>query len=268
MATVVTTIDNPGVRRILGQVIGALCGRGDATLEWAVRGVKLRMAVAWFSKVKQAYVTKARGGTDEAGDSWPALSPHYLAYSRPMAKGGRGSRRPPRGGGLAPGGQDGLLTQTQLRQWRFHYAQALAHYSVGDTPTQEAKSHAAAIAWTWVKRHAGAETKLQKFGRRSVEILRDRGVLFNSLSPGLANDYDAGVQSADQILETRRPGQLVVGTNVAYAAAHHYGRPGKLPQRRLWPAPSRIPATWWDAICGAGVRGLAKAIEAVLRRAA
>lgn len=96
------------------------------------------------------------------------------------------------------------------------------------------KASAAKRAWAILKRE-GATTLLAKYGGRSVEILRDTGLLLNSLSPGVA--------SADQIFRLA-PGTVIIGTNRKGALFHHMGIPGRLPQRRLWPDPKRWPKSW------------------------
>jgi hypothetical protein len=108
------------------------------------------------------------------------------------------------------------------------------------------RGHAARRAW-FILKAEGARTLLDKYGNRQVEILRDTGLLLNSLSPG--------VSSSEQILRTG-PGEVVVGTNRKGAAAHHYGVPGRLPQRRLWPEPSRWPSSWWAELVEQARAGL------------
>ena len=57
-------------------------------------------------------------------------------------------------------------------------------------------------------------TLLMKYGGRQVDILRDTGLLLNSLSPG--------VVSAEQVFKVA-PGTVIVGTNRKWAYCHHYG---------------------------------------------
>lgn len=108
------------------------------------------------------------------------------------------------------------------------------------------KSHAARRAWTILRRE-GANTLFDKYANRQVEILRDTGLLLNSLSPGAT--------IPEQVFRVE-PGAVVVGTNRKGAAAHHHGVPGKLPQRRLWPDPKDWPDTWWADITDQIKQGL------------
>ena len=188
--------------------------------------MRSRITFAFFSLVKEAFIVKARGGTDEAGIKWPPLSEKYLAYGRPM-----NGRNPPVAGGLAPGGNDGFMNATQLKKWRKDYAGSLKFLAL-QLPVGEAKSRAAAIAWNRAK-EAGVKTKLGVFGSRSVEILRDRGILFNSLSPGQligSGQSESYKPTDDQVFENQL-NSLVVGTNVEYAF-YHQVQPGTRP---FWP---------------------------------
>lgn len=223
------------------------------------RGFRVRLAVGFFSTIKQAFVTKARGGTDEAGDSWPPLSQRYLAYRRPTV-----GRKPPRAGKKSPGGRDGFMSEKQLAQWRKDYRSALAWLTVKE-PLEQAKSHAAAIAWSRAKK-AGVKTKLDHFGKRTdVEILRDRGLLLNSLSPGLAAGDSYGPQPGQTFRE--EPGALIVGSNLTVAGYHHGPRRKAkgVPQRRLWPEPAKFPSHWWEDWLETGRSGVMQALMLLMR---
>jgi hypothetical protein len=161
-----------------------------------------RCGMALLGRIKTAFVAKARGGTDEAGDSWKPLSPKTIAYSR---------RHPgvPKARAWAAHRPSYALTDKQRDRWWDVYRQRLAIYK-GD------KGHAAAVAWLILKGE-GATTLLDKYGNTKVEILRDTGLLLNSLSPGVA--------SSERIFQVGR-GEVIVGTNRKGAAAHHKGVPG------------------------------------------
>lgn len=222
------------------------------------RGFKLRCAFMFFSLVKEAFIIKSRGGTDDCGIKWPPLSPEYLAYTRPMGKNGQGSRSPPHAGGLAPGkpGNDGFMTAADLKIWKMDFRRSMAYLSL-QLPLGEAKAKSASIAWARAKRR-GVKTKLEVFGHRDVEILRDRGILFNSLSPGILAEQktDATYQpgSPDQVVKSDIPGILFVGTSVEYAE-YHQVNPGKRP---LWPKDGNLPQIWQDDILEIAISGLIK----------
>lgn len=181
-----------------------------------------RVGMALLGHIKRAYVTRARGGTDEAGYRWAPLKPATIAYGR------GGYSRAERGRNARP--SRGLDARQQERWWAL-YRQGLAIYD-GD------KGAAAKRAWGILKGE-GATTLFDKYSGRIVEILRSTGRLYNSI----------------QVLETG-PGSVTIGSNVAYAAAHHNGVPGKLPQRRLWPEPSSWPRAWWEDVLAVLVQGV------------
>ncbi len=181
-----------------------------------------RCGLALLGRIKQAFIVKARGGTDEAGDKWVPLSPYTIAYKR---------RHPgvPPASVRAVSRPSWMLTNKQRDRWWEMYRRALRMYK-GD------KSHAARRAW-FILKSEGAETLFDKYGNTQVEILRDTGLLLNSLSPGVTSDADVF-----RVL----PGEVIVGTNRKGAAEHHSGVPSRnLPQRRLWPDPKKWPSSWW-----------------------
>ncbi len=205
----------------------------------AANVILTRCGLAALGRIRQAFITKARGGTDEAGDSWKPLSPKTIAYSR------RGRSKTEKGRESRP--SQALNTQQQERWWDL-YRQGLAIYK-GD------KGSAAKRAWGILKKE-GATTLFDKYGHRQVEILRDTGLLLNSLSPG----------NAGNILHVGN-GNVVVGTSVKYAKYHHEGIPGRLPQRRLFPPPSKWPASWWADITEQAKQGLIDVTVQLIREA-
>lgn len=198
------------------------------------RDVMLRAGLALLGRIRRAFVVKARGGTDEAGERWAPLKPSTIAYSR------RGRTRTEKKRDARP---SQALTKPQQTRWWAEYRRGLAMYR-GD------KGRAARRAW-FILKAAGATTLFDKYAGRRVEILRDTGLLLSSLSPGSG--------SAEQILRAER-GAIIVGTNRRGAAAHHNGVPGRLPQRRLWPRPADWPASWWADILDQVKKGVADAI--------
>jgi hypothetical protein len=132
-----------------------------------------RCGMTALGRIKRAFVTKARGGTDEAGEKWKPLSPVTIARRRHRTS------PPP---------------------------------------------------------HMG------------TEILRDTGLLLNSLSPG--------IEPALNVFRVL-PGVVIVGTNRKWAWTHHRGLPKRrIPQRRLWPSVDRWPSSWWLDILEQARQGL------------
>jgi hypothetical protein len=219
----------------------------------SVRGVQLRLGMVALSLIKVAFIMKSRGGTDEAGDRWKPLSPRYIAYGRrhPGLKAIRDAARAK--------GRPGrpLLTDKQDLEWRKIFAKTFyaLRRRLGE---REAKATAAGHAWNVLKA-SGARTIFAEYSTTEVEILRDTGVLFNSLSPGV----DGPSGAPNQIFNTG-PGFVVVGTNRKGAAAHHTGT-ARLPQRRLWPDPKRWPQSWWRQLTNQLRDGIVRAIQLNLK---
>lgn len=218
--TVSVRASNAAVRHALSSIPARLLTGGPIA-----DAMMVRVGMAVLGRIRQAFVIKARGGTDEAGDKWQPLSPKTIAYSKTRQRGRGGRTKAEKKRNVYP--SQALNAKQQERWWQV-YSRYLAAYK-GD------KRHAAAAAWLVLKSE-GAQTLVDKYGYRQVEILRDTGLLLNSLSPGVA--------SAERIFRVG-PGEVTIGTNRKGAADHHSGIPGRLPQRRLWPEVSRWPSSWW-----------------------
>lgn len=209
----------------------------------AMNALKVRVGLQALSFIRQAFIVKAKGGTDEAGERWPPLQRSTIAYSR---------RHP---GVLFPGKKRApfrpswMLTKKQRARWWALNAQ------VG-----------AAMAWVILKSE-GAKTIIGEYGDTKVETLRDKGLLLNSLSPGVPPDSGTSTPTGreHQVFKLEST-SVVVGTNRKHAAAHHKGIPGKLPQRRLWPKPNRWPAKWWDLLLSQARQGMIEVMTYLLRR--
>lgn len=125
------------------------------------------------------------------------------------------------------------------------------------------------ITWAPLKgstiaRRAGKERKALKGGRGSPafagnrDILRDTGRLFRSLSAGV-EETPAG--NPDQVLRLGR-GEVIVGTNVPYAAYHQYGT-ARMPARPFLPVDG-IPAAYQPALFAAAGRGLIRVLQLLI----
>lgn len=267
--TIHTSLPRHVLRGALSVLPAMFAGRAADPLGM-VHGFKMRLAVAFFEKIKASFIVKAAGGTDECGDSWPPLSPAYLAYQRRFEPGEKAALKKAAGLGkgnrFAPGGQQGLLTASQLARWKQVYARNLKWLAPlhGEG---KAKNIAAAIAWKDAKAR-GAKTMLEVYGHRKVDILRDTGVLFNSLSPGeiSGTSADANYTPPPNQIVNDRPGELIVGTNVRYARAHQLGK--RVPQRKILPDPNAIPPSWLSYFGLQATSGFVAAIHLIARRAA
>ncbi len=238
-------------------------------------GFLLSLGFAALSDIKDAYVTKADGGTDEMGVSWPDLSPKTKAYSRRFGPREQATLKKAaglgRGHAFAPGGNRGLLTKAQLERWKQIFARNFNRLSLS-LPVKEAKARAAQIAWAVIKRE-GAQTKLEVYGSRKVQILRDTGVMLNSLSPGVLSGTPPAMayskpsgEGGDKQVFDAQGARIIVGTNDPRAGAHNNGVPGRLPKRQIFPDnAAQIPAVWWQRWLGVGLAALKIASEDVYR---
>lgn len=194
------------------------------------------VGVEALSILRQAFVDKARGGADESGLTWAPLAPATVAYGR---------RHPGLAAARTRAGKAGragrpLLTAAQDRLWRGVFARTLARQKGAGLAPDQGK--AAALAWALVKA-AGGRTVLGEYGKERVEVGRDTGRLLASLGPD--------GQQGDTILEAR-PGEVRVGTNVAYA-------------RHFFAARPLAPDAWPGAWVGRLKLSLADALTAFLR---
>lgn len=222
-------------------VVRSICGNSKAK-ELAARRVHTSIGLQALSDIKDDFVRKAQGGTGEDGVKWPKLSRKYLAYGRRFGDGEKQNLKQAAGLGLAHF-QRGLLTDAQNKRWKKIFATRLARLaasmSIGD-----AKARAAQIAWAVLKRE-GAKTKLMVFGNRQVEILRDTGVLLNSLSPGKIGGDSQYDPPESQIFKLVASG-VIVGTNVPYAAVHQNGSKKKnIPARPFLPTAEKPACSEW-----------------------
>ncbi len=198
--------------RLVSQVAS---GQASDVTGGMAQALLTRAGMALLGRIRKAFVDKARGGADEAGLSWPPLARSTIAYSRRHP----GVLWP--GSKRAPYAPSWMLTEKQRKRW-------WALNAIGGP----------AYAWI-ISKDEGAKTLIGEYGGVQVDILRDTGLLLNSLSPGTA--------SPEQVFRTET-GVAIVGTNRKWAATHHRGIPGKLPQRRLWPEPKTWPESWWRDI--------------------
>lgn len=247
-------------RRIVSAMVTALTGGSSDNSDLAA-GVHTAIGFAALSDITDDFVRKSRGGVGEDGVKWAPLQPATLAYGR----------KAPKGKGHAPGGKDGLLTMAQLKRWRQVYGHSLARMAMS-MDLGAAKVRAAQAAWSVVKSEGG-QTKIAAYADRPHEILRDTGVLLNSLSPGQIGGDGASVTysppsgpgGSEQIFRSLSSG-VIVGTNVPYAATHQNGNAKRnIPARPFLPK-GDAPQTWRDRWAAVGMRGVSVAIRIAIMR--
>lgn len=262
------------LRTLLGHFVAALSGRTGNFAPY-VRGIKLRVGMVALRCIQIDFVTKAAGGTGEDGITWPALKKETVANRRvgpgddlqgaTKHRYGYGNRK------QGPGDLDilgrlkrGFLTAEQDKRWKRIFSSRLfmlmGKHGMGEA---EAKARAAQIAWATLKAE-GAKTKLEVLGDRKVQIGRDTGRLFNSLSPGIAEPEQHPLLEnpppplngdLNYRILREAPGAIIVGTNVIYAGKFHAMRP-------LWPV--SLPAPWSEQIAHAAKTGVLEAVGMIL----
>ncbi len=254
MQSVTATNTPQGVLTLLQSVVRQLQGRasslGPGVPADLIRGLQLRIGMVLLSKIKQAFLVKAAGGTGEDGIKWKELSPATIAQRRTTTAERKSL-------GITSGMKfRGLLTADQNKRWKqiFGSRVNLLMMKFGMS-YPAAAARAAQIAWAVLKSE-GAKTKLEVLGERSVEILRDTGELLRSFSPGVDGKGDG------TILRTP-PGSVTVGTSKK--PWHQNGIPGKLPARPFWPQNGELPPAWWEAIQEALQEGITEIVVRVLR---
>ncbi|MFI4874762.1 MAG: hypothetical protein ACIALR_05475 [Blastopirellula sp. JB062] len=249
MPIIYTTSKKADVEEVLRNLPAILAGTHPDP-HGIAEGLRNRHAFAFFGLVSDACDEKGRGRTGSDGITWQPLSPAYLAYSRPLA-----GRKKPKAGKHAPGGNDGLLTESQLKQWRKIFAFTLGKLA-GKYPLSEAKRRAAVCAWQDLKK-MGAKTKIADpgFGGRVVgqdyQIHVISGTFRHTLQPGvLTKRQDGGADyfrdDDDQIQESYA-GTMIVGSNFEHASRLHKLRP-------LWP--EEPPPAWMDELDNATRSGI------------
>ena len=238
-------------------IVAALNQRGSES----AKVMMVRMGLAALANIKRAFVVKARGGTDDCGLSWPPLKKSTIAYSRRHPGVPKSSIR----ANFAPSWS---LTKKQRERWWALYRSFLGKAPMGAAyhakGAQRGSGWAAARAWQVLKAE-GARTLMMRFGDTQVEILRDTGLLLNSLSPGIDPE---SASSNPPLIENQvfrvGDGEVIIGTNRKWAGLHHTGG-SRTPQRRLWANPSQWPNSWWEPIVEQGRAGLIDILLAELR---
>lgn len=240
MATVVFRGSRSELRNILGNLGPQLSGSASDTGGMA-REFATALGVGLLSEVKDAYIEKARGGTDDMGIKWDPLSPVTIANRRSGGTPGERKR------------QQIVARETKKQAERFG----------GD------KKRAKIAAQRLATKQTGM-TKLQTLGNRDVEILRDTGILFNSISVGEISGGTYVRPNEDgsefHVFEAE-PGLCVVGTRVFYAATHQKGR-ANIPARPFLPDDNNpIPEAWWNSMLDLATGFLVEALVRTLRSA-
>lgn len=200
-------------------------------------GFKARCAFTLIGLVKEAFEEKGRGGTGSDGIRWEPLKQSTI--ERKLSKG---------------------MTDRQLHQWREDYRAAFRELS-GQTTAPEARKRAQDIATQKHERRSGRQVS-----SGTNQILVDTGVLRQSLSIGTLTERGPDASYAppneDQQYQADKAGEVVIGTNVAYAPHLHYGT-RKMVARPFWP--EKLPDDWMDEVMRQARVGIERIVEVIQR---
>ena len=248
-----TTLRRPVLAAFIRALPKVLAGKAPDP-HGIAKGFRARVAFTWFSEVARSFDVKSKGGTDDAGDSWPPNSKEYLAY-------GKGPKSSRMGSGRSPSWPDhpgsGYLSVADRKVWWKIYGRNLGWLATRhDLGT--AKRIAAQIAWT-VWKDQGGLTLLGVYGNRPDTILVDGGTLRLTVLPGELTESGPSASyeksDGDQVVQ-EATSELAVGTKDPKAKYHHNDGSGTMPQRRLWP--KELPQLWLDRINTAVVSGISE----------
>lgn len=208
------------------------------------------IGLAALADIKMAFLLKASGGTDDTGDTWPPLSPSTIAGRRVGPKDSAKAREWTK------------IRNRELKkikgQFEKQQGELFDRFLLSLDPKLALK-RAKTIAAHRASEHTGL-TKLQALGARNVEILRDTGVLLNSISPGVLSDTGTyakpGNDGGDQQVFELSAGQIILGTSVKYSSIHQTGTE-HIPQRKIVPEDEAdIPDAWWERWLDASMKSL------------
>ena len=256
------------IRRKALALAAVLSGRlADPT--GIAKGFLLAVGFAVLSDVKDAFLVKSRGGTDEMGVTWPPLQPETIARRRVGPRDIKQSETIKK-------------RQSIVRNLRRKRVKELTDRFSLSLPLEQAKQRAREIAdssseKTSRQRQATQSTGLNKvatLGGRQVDMLRDTGVLLNSLSPGTIGPSDtyqrpSGDGGANQVFDLKE-NSITVGTNVPYAATHNFGDAERnIPRRQFLPDDAnQVPQVWAQRWLDVATGALEVGIEHYFRSAA
>jgi hypothetical protein len=231
--------------RAVNRVVDILTGKIAAPVPAIPNGVYGAIGLQALSDIKADYVRKSGGGTGEDGVKWKPLSPVTIAKRRLQGN-----------NALSKGEERKRLKQ---RLELALYARLSASLPPADA-IKEAKRQASEIIKAKDQKRINILLKEEK-----VKILRDTGVLLNSLSPGVMRGQSGyakprGDGGDDQVFYFMRAG-VIVGTNVPYAGVHQYGSEKQnIPARPFLPPPDATPQIWLDRWAAIGETAVAEAV--------
>jgi hypothetical protein len=232
------------MRNVIRKLPGYISGRIPDT-QGIGRAFKSHFTFHWFEKVRDAYLVKSAGGTDDAGIKWAKNTKKTIA-GRPVRPGDT-----QRLVGDTPFSQRtrGLLTPAQDALWRGIFKSNYLRLR-SRTSEADAKATAAKIAWGILKK-LGAQTKLDVLGSRDLPIGRATNRLFDACSPGQVSDI--GYLPPKEQKVQYHHGGMTFSILVPYAGYFHS-------KRKIWPT-QRGARGWVRHAAKAGLESLVRKVS-------
>lgn len=297
-------------REVARSLAGILTGKQPDTLGIA-RGVFLSIGFAALGDIQRDFVVKSRGGTGEDGVKWEPLKPATIAARRVGPKDKKLSHIAERLAAEKEATKESRKRfderakerlkklDEELRPLINRFKLSMADDAAVDRAKQVMAARKAVLreqiaaerktanfglrGKLAVTRETG-ETRVSVFSQRDVEILRDTGVGFASLSQGRLSHKGPGAVyekptsvAKSKAGETRREGGtqqifeplengIIIGTNVPYMAKHQEGDPStNLPARPF--LPERVPEAWAQRWAKAGLEALQVGVQSLFQGA-
>lgn len=213
--------------------------------------IRLRLGVALLSQIQQDFLTKAQGGMGRDGIKWKPLSPYTIARRR---------KGPADKKSLTLKAKTRHLSASEKKEFMREYRKVRAKLAAsGMAPDRASFQARVQVTRKYKRKGFQVQSDFEILAARQVEVLRDTGELFKSLSPGIENNPS---HAPGQIFETP-PGRVIVGTNKK-PWHHTTSGQGRLPRRPFWPDRG-IPPAWAKALLFVAQRALQRQLENMVR---
>ena len=303
-STVYVRMGRQQAREIAQSLPGILTGKEPDTLGIA-RGVFLSIGFAALGDIQDDFVVKSRGGTGEDGVQWEPLKPATIAARR---VGPKDKKLPHIAQRLAAEKEATKQARKRFDEqakerlkkldkelrplinrfklslpddeavYRAKRVMAARKAVLKEQIAAERKAADFALRGKRAVTRETGESRISVFSQRQVEILRDTGVGFASLSQGRLSHKGPGATyrkptsvakskageikregGALQVFEPLENG-IIIGTNVPYMVKHQEGDPStNLPARPF--LPERAPETWLQRWAEAGLEALQAGVK-------
>lgn len=165
-----------------------------------------------FESIYKSYKARSEGGADDRGMTWQDLAPVTKAYKKNRKGHLTGNQR------RKLNNQDtlGLLTPAQHKEWKYVFGKTYGKLKpMAGENEDDIKALAAKKAW-YVVKQMGAETLIGTLGNAQMPIMKETGLLLDSLKPGKVSKVKYIKGHRNQVVRLRA-GELEIGTNVPYA---------------------------------------------------